>query len=65
MVNTKEKLNNKEIILLLISIVPMLRYFVLYRHSIVHTFFTYRALLPSVMIWIYMFFRKDDEYEKN
>ncbi len=61
----KKKLNNKEIILLLISIVPMLRYFVLYRHSIVHTFFTYRALLPSVMIWIYMFFRKDDEYEKN
>lgn len=61
----KKKLSNRRIILLLISIVPMIRYFVLYRHSIDHTFFTYRALLPSVMIWIYMFFRKDDEYEKD
>lgn len=61
----KKKINNKDVILLLISIIPILRYFVLYKHSIDHTFFTYRALLPSIMIWIYMFFRKDDKYEKD
>lgn len=61
----RKKIDSKGIILLLISIIPMLRYFVLYKHSIDHTFFTYRALLPSIMIWIYMFFRKDDKYEKD
>lgn len=61
----RKKIDSKGIILLLISILPMLRYFVLYKHSIDHTFFTYRALLPSIMIWIYMFFRKDDKYEKD
>ena len=61
----RKKIDNKGIILLLISIIPMLRYFVLYKHSIEHTFFTYRALLPSIMIGIYMFFRKDDKYEKD
>ena len=61
----RKKIDSKGIILLLISIIPMLRYFVLYKHSIEHTFFTYRALLPSIMIWIYMFFRKDDKYEKD
>lgn len=61
----RKKIDNRGIILLLISIIPMLRYFVLYKHSIEHTFFTYRALLPSIMIWIYMFFRKDDKYEKD
>lgn len=61
----RKKIDSKGIILLLISIIPMLRYFVLYKHSIDHPFFTYRALLPSIMIWIYMFFRKDDKYEKD
>ena len=61
----RKKIDSKGIILLLISIIPMLRYFVLYKHSIEHTFFTYRAVLPSIMIWIYMFFRKDDKYEKD
>ena len=61
----RKKIDSKGIMLLLISIIPMLRYFVLYKHSIDHTFFTYRALLPSIMIWIYMFFRKDDKYEKD
>ena len=61
----RKKIDSKGIILLLISIIPMLRYFVLYKHSIDYTFFTYRALLPSIMIWIYMFFRKDDKYEKD
>lgn len=61
----RKKIDSKGIILLLISIIPTLRYFVLYKHSIDHTFFTYRALLPSIMIWIYMFFRKDDKYEKD
>lgn len=61
----RKKIDSKGLILLLISIIPMLRYFVLYKHSIEHTFFTYRALLPSIMIWIYMFFRKDDKYEKD
>lgn len=61
----RKKIDSKGIILLLISIIPVLRYFVLYKHSIEHTFFTYRALLPSIMIWIYMFFRKDDKYEKD
>lgn len=61
----RKKIDNRGIILLLISIIPMLRYFILYKHSIEHTFFTYRALLPSIMIWIYMFFRKDDKYEKD
>ena len=61
----RKKIDSKGIILLLISIIPILRYFVLYKHSIDHTFFTYRALLPSIMIWIYMFFRKDDKYEKD
>ncbi len=60
----RKKIDSKGIILLLISIIPMLRYFVLYKHSIDSTF-TYRALLPSIMIWIYMFFRKDDKYEKD
>lgn len=61
----RKKIDSKGIMLLLISIIPMLRYFVLYKHSIDHTFFTYRALLPSIMIWIYMFFRKDNKYEKD
>lgn len=61
----RKKIDSKGIMLLLISIIPMFRYFVLYKHSIDHTFFTYRALLPSIMIWIYMFFRKDDKYEKD
>lgn len=61
----RKKIDSKGIILLLISIIPMLRYFVLYKHSIEHTFFTYRALLPSIMIWIYMFFRKNDKNEKD
>lgn len=61
----RKKIDSRGIILLLISIIPMLRYFVLYKHSIEHTFFTYRALLPSIMIWIYIFFRKDDKYEKD
>lgn len=61
----RKKIDSKGIILLLISIIPMLRYFVLYKHSIDHTFFTYRALLPGIMIWIYMFFRKDDKNEKD
>ncbi len=55
------KLKDKGIIILLISIIPIFRFFTLYKHSIDHSFFTYRALLPSVMIWIYMLFKKEKE----
>lgn len=47
----------KEWILVLISLVPILRYLVMNMHSYDHSFFTYRALLPSIMICLLLIFR--------
>ena len=47
----KEKKSSKYyLVFLLISIIPIIRYFVLSSHSEYHNFFTYRAFLPFVMM---------------
>lgn len=46
----KKKFHLREGILVLIALVPLLRYLVMFMHSYDHFFFTYRALLPSIMI---------------
>lgn len=38
------------LVLLLISIIPLIRYFVLSSHSNYHNFFTYRAFLPFIIM---------------
>ena len=47
----------KELILVLIGLVPILRYLVLFMHSYDHFFFTYRALLPCIIIFILLLFK--------
>ena len=47
----RRKYGLKELILVLIGLVPILRYLVMFMHSYDHFFFTYRALLPSIMIF--------------
>ena len=37
------------IIYLLIALVPIVRYMILHNHAYLHCFFTYRALLPTIM----------------
>ena len=46
----KRKFKLKEAILVFIGLVPILRYLVMFMHSYDHFFFTYRALLPSIII---------------
>ena len=53
----KKRFKLFELILVLISIVPIIRYLVLFNHSYGHFYFTYRALLPSVMISLLLIFR--------
>lgn len=52
LINFRKKIFGlKEGILILIGLIPMLRYLVMFMHSYDHCFFTYRALLPSIMIF--------------
>ncbi len=45
-----KKIRTNYIWLLLIAIIPIIRYLVLSSHSNYHNFFTYRAFLPTIMI---------------
>ena len=54
----KRKFTLYELILVLISLVPILRYLVLFNHSYDHFFFTYRALLPSIIVSLLLFCQK-------
>ena len=58
----KRKFTLYELILVLISLVPILRYLVLFNHSYDHFFFTYRALLPSIIVSLLLFCQK---FKKN
>ena len=42
--------------LLLICLIPITRYLLLYSHAIIHYFFDYRALLPVIIITIYILY---------
>ncbi|HIS19091.1 MAG TPA: hypothetical protein IAC02_10860 [Candidatus Coprovivens excrementavium] len=42
--------------LLLICIIPITRYLVLYSHALIHYFFDYRALLPIVIVTLYILY---------
>lgn len=42
--------------LLLICIIPITRYLVLYSHALIHYFFDYRALLPLVIVTLYILY---------
>ena len=41
-------------VLVMVSLIPVLRFLVLNNHSYIHFFFTYRALLVSVVVMIYI-----------
>ena len=47
----RKKFGLYEFILVCISLIPIIRYLVMFMHSYDHYFFTYRALLPSIMIF--------------
>lgn len=68
LINYKKKIFGlKEGILILIGLIPMLRYLVMFMHSYDHCFFTYRALLPSIMIFFILLkvtFKKLRSYDK-
>ena len=53
----RKKFKLFELILVLISLVPLVRYVGLFNHSYGHFYFTYRALLPSVMICLLLIVR--------
>ena len=44
-------------VFLVLSLIPFLRFFVLSNHAYQHYFFTYRALMPVVMIVVYFFIK--------
>lgn len=50
----KEKLWFSKL-LFLIGFIPIIRFLVLSNHSYLHSFFTYRALFPTVILWCFAF----------
>lgn len=54
-----------EFILICISLIPILRYLVLFMHSYDHFFFTYRALLPSIMIFFILLCKNKKTYNRK
>ena len=53
-------------VLILIAVLPLIRFIVLANHSFLHCYFTYRALMPSIaavsaMVW----YRLPEEKKKK
>lgn len=53
----KEKYEyDKAVLLCVVALIPFLRFLVLSNHAYIHYFFTYRALLVTVMVLIYLIY---------
>ena len=56
-VRMKENVNYSNVLLyFLLGLVPFLRFLVMHNHSIIHSFFTHRALAATVMAICFMVF---------
>lgn len=56
----KNDKDHKSLLLFLLGCIPILRLSLLSNHGYIHYFFSYRALIPTVMLWIYALYYGTD-----